>query len=230
ANRTEGNGARLASSLREQGVAAESVALSGLRSRITEADLVVSCTGSIDAVLAVDAVAERPSGRPLVICDLGLPRDVEDGVADLADVWVVDLESIQRRLADAPSGIDTRRAGEIVAEEVKNYLAAQRSAEVTPTVTALRKRAAEVVDGELLRLHTRLPELDVQVRDELSRTVRRVVDKLLHTPTVRVKELASGPQGPGYAEALRELFQLDPQVPAAVTVPRSTPTSSNGGN
>ena len=122
---------------------------------------------------------------------------------------------LQRRLADAPTGLDTRRAGEIVAEEVKRATwPTQRSAEVTPTVTALRKRAAEVVDAELLRLDSRLPDLDATVRDELAQTVRRVVDKLLHTPTVRVKELASGPGGTGYAEALRELFELDPQAPA----------------
>ncbi|HWM01761.1 MAG TPA: glutamyl-tRNA reductase, partial [Actinophytocola sp.] len=116
-----------------------------------------------------------------------------------------------------PSGLDTRHASEIVAEEVRAYLATQRSAEVTPTVTALRRRAAEVVDAELLRLDSRLPDVDARVRDELAHTVRRVVDKLLHTPTVRVKELASGPGGAEYAEALRELFQLDPAAPAAIS-------------
>ncbi|WP_436492579.1 glutamyl-tRNA reductase [Actinokineospora sp. HUAS TT18] len=216
ANRTEANGARLAASLTEQGVPASSVGLSDLHDRISAADVVVACTGAVGSVIPVDAVASR-ADRPLVICDLGLPRDVADGVADLAGVRVVDLDSLQRRLAEAPSGIDTRRAGEIVAEEVRAYLAAQRSAGVTPTVTALRKRAAEVVDAELLRLDARLPDLDAPVRDELARTVRRVVDKLLHTPTVRVKELASGPEGSGYAEALRELFALDPQAPAAVS-------------
>jgi glutamyl-tRNA reductase len=81
---------------------------------------------------------------------------------------------------------------------------------VTPTVTALRRRAAEVVDAELLRLGSRLPGLPAEARAELSRTVHRVVDTLLHTPTVRVKELAEGPAGRSYAEALRELFALDP--------------------
>ena len=89
---------------------------------------------------------------------------------------------------------------------------------VTPTVTALRRRAAEVVDAELLRLDSRLPELDGSVRGELANTVRRVVDKLLHTPTVRVKQLASSPGGASYADALRELFELDPQAAAAVLV------------
>ncbi|PPK69414.1 glutamyl-tRNA reductase [Actinokineospora auranticolor] len=218
ANRTPANGERLAVSLREQGVPATATGLGELRARIADADVVVSCTGAVGAVITADAVPPR-ADRPLVICDLGLPRDVADGVGDVDGVRVVDLASLQRRLTDAPSGTDTRRAGEIVAEEVRGYLAAQRSAEVTPTVTALRRRAAEVVDAELLRLDGRLPDLDAPVRAELARTVRRVVDKLLHTPTVRVKELASGPQGTGYAEALRELFQLDPHKPASVSTP-----------
>jgi glutamyl-tRNA reductase len=83
----------------------------------------------------------------------------------------------------------------------------------------LRRRASEVVDGELLRLQTRLPELDPAVREEFTRTVRRVVDKLLHTPTVQIKRLAEGPDGGSYAQALRELFELDPQTPAAVARP-----------
>src|SRR5699024_885623 len=117
-------------------------------------------------------------------------------------------------------------------------LAAQRSAEVTPTVTALRKQAAEVVDAELLRLDRRLPDLDTDVRGELERTVRRVADKLLHAPTVRVKELASKDDGTAavdYADALRELFGLDPQAPAAVAKPSAraaadTHEQSNGGD
>jgi glutamyl-tRNA reductase len=89
-------------------------------------------------------------------------------------------------------------------------------AEVTPTVTALRQRAADVVETELLRLDNRLPDLDGAHREEVARTVRRVVDKLLHAPTVRVKQLASAPGGDSYAEALRELFELDQQAVDAV--------------
>jgi glutamyl-tRNA reductase len=219
ANRTERTGARLAELLASQGVPATAIGLDELPERIAEADLVVSCTGATGTVLDVDHV--RPRTEPLVVVDLGLPRDVAAGVGELDRVTIIDLDSLQRRLASAPSGLDTRRATGIVADEVRDYLAGQRSAEVTPTVTALRRRAAEVVDAELLRLDTRLPEVgpevDQRVRAEVAQTVRRVVDKLLHTPTVRVKELASGPGGAEYAEALRELFQLDPSLPTAVT-------------
>ncbi|HJP73222.1 MAG TPA: glutamyl-tRNA reductase [Pseudonocardiaceae bacterium] len=221
ANRTEANGTRLAASLTGEGVPARAIGLDDLPAHLASVDLLMACTGSMDVVVRAATVAEglrgRAAGRPLVVCDLGLPRDVDAAVADLPGVTVVDLETLRERLADAPTGHTTDRAGAILAEEVRGYLAAQRSAEVTPTVTALRRRAAEVVDAELLRLDSRLPELDDQVRRELTKTVRRVVDKLLHTPTVRVKQLASAPGGASYADALRELFELDPKAAAVVS-------------
>jgi glutamyl-tRNA reductase len=222
ANRTPANGERLATALRADGVNATSTGLAGLADEIAKADVLFACTGSVGTVVGAEHIGDRAPDRPLVVCDLGLPKDVDPAATLLDGVRVVDLETLQRRLSDAPTGQGTLRAAEIVAEEVRAYLAGQRSAGVTPTVTALRKRAAEVVDAELLRLDSRLPELPAPVRDELAKTVRRVVDKLLHTPTVRVKELAAAPGGAGYAEALRELFGLDPQAPSAVSTPHST--------
>ncbi|QFZ23587.1 glutamyl-tRNA reductase [Saccharothrix syringae] len=222
ANRTAANGERLATALRAEGVDARHTGLHDLATEVAGADVLFACTGSVDTVVGAEHIGDRAPDRPLVVCDLGLPKDVDPAAALLANVRVVDLETLQRRLSDAPTGQDAQRAAEIVAEEVRAYLAGQRSAGVTPTVTALRKRAAEVVDAELLRLDQRLPQLDGAVRDELAKTVRRVVDKLLHTPTVRVKELAAAPGGAGYAEALRELFGLDPQAPTAVSTPHKT--------
>jgi glutamyl-tRNA reductase len=213
ANRTEQTGARLAELQVEQGTSARAVGMDDLAAQIADADVVVSCTGATGTVIDTHMIATRT--RPLVVCDLGLPRDVAPEVGQVRGVTIVDLESLQRRLAESPSGLDTRRAFKIVATEVNAYLATQRSAEVTPTVTALRRRAAEVVDAELLRLNSRL-DLEPGARAEVAQTVRRVVDKLLHTPTVRVKELASGPNGVEYAEALRELFQLTPTAPTAI--------------
>lgn len=225
ANRTAANGERLVEALRAEGVSARAVQLSSLAPALGAADLVVTCTGAVGAVVTADVVEEalalRDGDSPLLFCDLGLPRDTAPEVAELPGAMVVDLATLQQRLSDQQGGSESERAGRIVAEELRGYLASQRSAEVTPTVTALRKRAAEVVDAELLRLDSRLPELDGTVRDELSRTVRRVVDKLLHAPTVRVKQLASVPGGSGYAEALRELFELDPQTAAAVASPQA---------
>lgn len=229
ANRTVANGRRLAESLSADGTDARTIDLAELGSALTTADLVVTCTGSVGAVIGTDVVSEALAARddaPLLFCDLGLPRDTAPEVSDLPGVTVVDLETLQRRLTDQVGGSESERAGRIVSDEVRSYLSSQRSAEVTPTVTALRERAAEVVDAELLRLDSRLPDLDSGVHEELTRTVRRVVDKLLHAPTVRVKQLASEPGGSGYADALRELFELDPRNPAVIGTPRKTEGSS----
>jgi glutamyl-tRNA reductase len=219
ANRTPERAARLAANLTADGLPSRAVGLDQVPAELALADVLVSCTGAVGTVLTAEMVAGSLAHRdagPLVICDLGLPRDVDPSVAELPGVTVIDLVTLNERLGDRTEGDTVRAARQIVVDEVAQYLSAQRSAEVTPTVTALRRRAAEVVDAELLRMSGRLPDLDPGVRDELAHTVRRVVDKLLHTPTVRVKQLAEAPGGDTYAEALRELFGLDPQAPAAV--------------
>lgn len=217
-NRTLDRASRLAEKSVEAGLPARAGLLGDLPAELADADVLVACTGAIGTVVDAGSVAQGLAGReaPLVVCDLGLPRDVDPAVAELPRVTVVDLAALQQRLAGPADGGAVSRAAELVAEEAQHYLAAQRSAEVTPTVTALRRRASEVVDAELLRLDSRLPELSDAVRDEFARTVRRVVDKLLHTPTVQVKKLAVGPDGDSYAAALRTLFELDPGKPAAV--------------
>jgi glutamyl-tRNA reductase len=223
-NRTPARGARLAEITAAAGTPARAAGLDALPQALAEADVAVVCTGAIGTVVeraaVADAVAAR-GGRPLAVCDLGLPRDVDPAAAELPGVTLIDLARLQAKLAGGVGGAAVAAAQQLVAEEAQAYLAAQRSAEVTPTVTALRRRAAEVIDAELLRLDAKLPGLDGGVRDEFARTVRRVVDKLLHTPTVQVKRLAEGPDGDSYAAALRALFELDPQTPAAVAVQRS---------
>ena len=103
--------------------------------------------------------------------------------------------------------------------EVAAYLTSRAAESVAPTVAALRSHAAGVVAGELTRLDQRLPDLDEVARAEVQLAVHRIVEKLLHTPTVRVKERAVGGQGADYAEALRELFDLRPGVAATASVP-----------
>ena len=227
ANRSEANAERLAVALRTEGATARAVGLDALATEIAAADLVVACTGAVGTVVGEDDVRRGLVGRdtgvaPLVVCDLGLPRDVDPRVAEIEGVTVVDLAALGERLRSASAGIAVEEARTVVAEEVSAYFAAQRTAEVTPTVTALRRRAAEVVDAELLRLDGRMPDLDERSRSEVAQTVRRVVDKLLHTPTVQVKRLAQSPGGDTYAEALRELFELDPQTPAVLAATESS--------
>lgn len=220
-NRSLPRARRLAENISELGVAATAHTLDDISSVLATADVVVSSTGAVRPVMSLADVhhglAARDGDRPLVMCDLGMPRDIDLAVAGLPGVHVIDMDRIQREPTARAAASDADAARAIVAAEVANYLAGQRMAEVTPTVTALRQRAADVVEAELLRLDNRLPGLDSTHRDEVARTVRRVVDKLLHAPTVRVKQLAGAPGGDSYAEALRELFELDPQAVDAVS-------------
>ncbi|MBX7435029.1 glutamyl-tRNA reductase [Mycobacterium sp. Y57] len=218
-NRTLPRAKQLAENIRGHGIAAEAFPFDHLPPLLTDADVVVSCTGAVRPVVSLADVHRglaHGQEKNLVICDLGMPRDVDSTVAGLPGVHVIDMERIQREPSARAASSDADAARAIVAAEVARYLAGQRMAEVTPTVTALRRRAADVVEAELLRLDNRLPELDAAHRDEVANTVRRVVDKLLHAPTVRVKQLASAPGGDSYAEALRELFELDQHAVDAV--------------
>ena len=217
-SRTPAHAQRLATSV--EGRAAD---LADLPAEIAAADVLVTCTGARGVVIGTEVVAgamrsrigtTRPD-RPLVVIDLALPRDVDPGVAALPGVHVVDLALLQgERGADghahaSPVAADDVAAAHALIEAETALLRAERqAAAVAPTVSALRSQAAEVVDAELLRLSTRVPDLDARTRAEVVRTVRRVVDKLLHEPTVRVKELASAPGGVDYADALRALFGL----------------------
>ncbi len=153
----------------------------------------------------------------LALLDLAMPRDIDAAVHRIPGVRLVDIESLAEASADAPMAADVDAVRGIVAQEVAAFGAAQRAAHITPTVVALRAMAAEVVAMEVARLDGRVPDLDERQRAEVTQTVRRVVDKLLHAPTVRVKQLASEPGGAGYADALRELFDLDPQTVASVS-------------
>jgi glutamyl-tRNA reductase len=222
-NRSTARAQRLARKIRESGVKAEALTLDRLPDGLADADVVVSCTGALSPVVsladvhhALAATRRDEATHPLVICDLGMPRDVDPAVAGLPGVWVVDVDRVQHEPSAHAAAADVDAARHIVAAEVAAYLAGQRMAEVTPTVTALRRRAADVVEAELLRLENRLPGLESAHREEVARTVRRVVDKLLHAPTVRIKQLASAPGGDSYAEALRELFELDQTAVDAV--------------
>ena len=222
-NRSLPRAQRLAEAIAAQGVTTAAMTLDQLPAALATADLAVSCTGAVRPVVsladvhhALAAGGRDEAAEPLVICDLGMPRDIDPAVSGLPGVSVIDMDRVQREPAARAAAADAEAARQIVAAEVATYLASQRMAEVTPTVTALRRRAADVVETELLRLEHRLPGLDEAQRDEVGLAVRRVVDKLLHAPTVRIKQLAAAPGGDTYAQALRELFELDPQAVDAV--------------
>ncbi|HEY8480896.1 MAG TPA: glutamyl-tRNA reductase [Spirillospora sp.] len=217
-NRTHERAVRLAESL---DVPSRAVELPLVDTVLAEADLVVSCTGATGLVLTAERLGAQgvgSDGRRRFLLDLALPHDIERAAGDLPGVRLVGLDDLrtEQEAAQAigPEAVEAVRR--IVREEVEAFLGAARAAAVAPTVVALRSKAADVVRAELDRLSGRLPELDERARKEIEQTVRRVVDKLLHAPTVRVKELAAAPGGDSYADALRELFDLDPKAPEAV--------------
>ncbi|MET7799792.1 glutamyl-tRNA reductase [Streptomyces decoyicus] len=226
ANRTVERADRLVRILTEPGgpgaatgLRARAAAMTSAPDELALADIVVSCTGATGLVLAGEMVAAAREGNPapLALLDLAMPRDIDAAVHRIEGAHLVDIESLADASADAPMAADVDKVRGIVSDEVAAFGAAQRAAHITPTVVALRTMAADVVAGEIARLDGRLPDLDDKQRAEITQTVRRVVDKLLHAPTVRVKQLASEPGGAGYADALRELFDLDPQTVAAVS-------------
>jgi glutamyl-tRNA reductase len=207
-NRTPERAQRLA----EQ-VGGRAASLDRLEQELHEADVVVSCTGAAGFVVAAEAVARAHAargGRPLFLLDLALPRDVDPQVHGLDRVTLVDLEDLGTLLVEHGHAAEVDAVRAIVSEEVAASLQQRQAERVAPTIIALRQRAAQVVQAELARFDGRRPNLAAEDRAEVEQTVRRVVDKLLHAPTVRVKELATDPAGLAYAEALHALFDLDP--------------------
>jgi glutamyl-tRNA reductase len=173
---------------------------------------------------------EPPRPEPvLFLLDLAMPRDIDAAAHRLTGVRLVDIESLAEASAGAPMAADVDQVRRIVSDEVAAFGAALRAAHITPTVVALRTMAADVVASEIARLDGRLPGLDDKHRAEITQTVRRVVDKLLHAPTVRVKQLAAEPGGAGYADALRTLFDLDPETVAAVSRAEDSTTEKDRG-
>ncbi len=186
------------------------------------ADVVISCTGStgvvVDLAAAADAQVLR-AGRPQAYVDLALPHDVAPEVDSLNGVTLAGLARLGADLSGSATSSEVQQVADLVIGEVAAYLTSRAAETVAPTVAALRSLAADVVAGELSRLDQRLPDLDDTERAEVQLAVHRIVEKLLHTPTVRVKELAVGGHGDGYAQALRELFDLRPGEAATASVP-----------
>jgi glutamyl-tRNA reductase len=192
---------------------ATAVPFDGLAAALGTVDVVVSATTSPEPVL--DNALVSAAGRPLLVLDLAVPRDVAPGVADLPGVTLVDIDRLSAVSGFLTTADDEARAAdEIVTAEVESFLAWLRGADVAPTVAALRAKADEVVGAELRRLAQRCPELTDSARGEVAHTLHRVVQRLLHQPTVRVRQLAAEPGGEAYAQALRELFDL--RVPAEI--------------
>ena len=170
-----------------------------------------SCTGSSGLAIGLADVADAQVsrvGREQVYLDLALPHDIAHEVDDLTGVTRIGLEELGRVLG--PQGVlpEVEQARDIVGAAVTRHLGERAASIAAPTVRALRSAAQQVVESELARLDQRTPEMSPEDREEVGRAVHRIVDKLLHQPTVRAKELAVDGRFGEYEDALRQLFDL----------------------
>jgi glutamyl-tRNA reductase len=208
ANRTWARAQQLAERAGGRAVSLESLAVA-----LADADLLLTSTGATRVVLSAGdlarALATR-SDRPLLIVDLGMPRDVDPAVADLPGVSLLGLADVERFVA---RHLDQRRkevepVRAIVAEEVARWVEITTARQATPTVSALHQRAEEVRLAELARYRNRLADLEPRQREAVEALTRSLLGKLLHDPTVRLKDNAGSPKGERLAGALTELFDL----------------------
>jgi glutamyl-tRNA reductase len=187
---------------------------------LEQADIVVTSTGAPHQIVGreeLEFVAASRMGRPLVLIDLAVPRDIEPSVRDCAGIALYDMDDLQRAVArnldEREAEVDDAQA--LVREEVERFEAWMASLDVVPTISALRRRADEVVEQVLRENESRWESLSVADRERVEVMARALVSRLLHEPTVRLKDRASY----HYLHTLRELFGLDPaevdEAPAA---------------
>ena len=208
ASRTRQRAARVA-----EKVGADVVDLTELPAALATADVLLSSTGSPTVVLGpadlMPIMAPR-AHQPLLIVDMGMPRDVDPAVSALPGVTLLDLADLQ---AFVEAGLDERRkevsrVRAIVDDEVVRFQDAVAERQAAPLVTALRERADDLRRSELARYKNRLEGLDARQQEAVAALTHSILAKLLHEPTVRLKESAGSARGERLAEAIQELFDL----------------------
>jgi glutamyl-tRNA reductase len=205
ASRSEAAAAKLAAA--EDGTPLQTA---DLPANLADADILITATAAVQPVVLAEQVsAARTNNRPLIVLDLGMPRDVEPAVGLLTGVTLVDIAALGQYLADRDVPDDIPRVREIVAAELVSYTDKQNEAAATPVIAALHAQIRQLTEAELVRLNDRLPNLSDEERAQTAATVNRIIRKVLHRPTVRAKEFTAGPDGPAYLEALRQLFDLN---------------------
>lgn len=208
ANRTRERAERLASHSEQAGVPAEVIDYAERAHVLSRVDLVVSATGADDFTIKPSDI---PVDAKLMLVDLSMPRDIDDACTEVPGVDLVNIERMHRAKREDPTGDATEGADAlaIVREELEAFTSEQRIRDVVPAVSALRRQANELLNQELDRLHSRTPGMSEDDRMEVTRAIRRVMDKFLHEPTVRVKKLAARSGTVSYDSALQELFGLE---------------------
>ncbi|MCY3618744.1 MAG: glutamyl-tRNA reductase [Acidimicrobiaceae bacterium] len=189
------------------------VALAELDTALASADVAITTTGATEIVLEhsdIDAVMARRAGAELLIVDVAVPRDVDPAARELPGVRLLDMDDlgdfVERERSGRTQETDSVQA--IIDEEVEFYLAEASAREVAPLIAALRGRAELLSASELERHASRLADLSPAQRAAVESLLRGVVNKLLHEPTVRLKDAAGHARGDRLAEALRDLFDL----------------------
>ena len=209
---------------------ARSAPLHELPDLLRGADMAVFCTGAIGTIVDRATIEPVMTGRdgPLVLVDLALPHDTDPACSAIPGVERVDLAALAERPEAHADRTDSIAAGQIVGDELREYFAARAARAVEPVLVSLRGRATAVVDAELERLRERLPGLVAEDWATIEQALRRTVNTLMHTPTVRIKQLAADPDGQRYADALNSLFDLSVDLVDTVITPRETPTPGEG--
>ena len=195
-------------------VEGRAISLDEIPDELVTADVLLASTGAPGVLIErsdIEVVMERRGGRALLVVDVAVPRDVDPGVGQVFGVTLLDIEALR---ALGEQSLQQRRAevGKvrvIITDELDRFRLEHSAREVAPLVAALRARADAIQAGELERRSGRLAALDPEARELLEATTRAVVNKLLHEPTVRVKDAAGSDQGEVLADALADLFALD---------------------
>jgi len=208
ANRTWENAVRLA-----EVCGGTAVGLDHVPDALVAVEMLVTTTGAQDIILNHVDIADvigRRAGRELVIVDVAVPRDVDPAAADLDGVTLLDMDDIGA-FVDQQMVTRTRVIGNvetIVDEEVARFQAVTSAREVAPLVSQLRSRGSEIADAELSRFAAKFADLEDAEREAVEALARGIVNKLLHEPTVRLKDAAGRARGDRLAESLRDLFDL----------------------
>jgi glutamyl-tRNA reductase len=194
-------------------VGGRAVHLGSLAAALAEVDVLLTSTGASSVLVELGDLAPvmgQRQGRPLLIVDVAVPRDVDPAVASLDGVTLLDMDDLRAFAARGLAGRqrEIARVEEIVAAEVERYAAVSTAREVAPLVVALREAAESVRAAELDRFAARLAELSPAEREAVEALTRAIVQKLLHAPTVQLKDAAGTPRGERLADALRTLFEL----------------------
>ena len=180
---------------------------------LTTADVVIASTNAAGLVLEAATVEEawrRRRGRPLLLVDLAVPRDLDPAIGELDGCYLYDIDDLEQIVAETLSGRtqEAERAESIVAAEVEKFHEWHASLDVVPAIASLRARAEEIREAELQKAESLLGKLDDSQRRAVEAVTAQIVNKLLHLPTVRMKQAAAAADGVLYAEAVRHLFGL----------------------